>query len=221
MISIDRKTMASMIDHTILKPGATRDQVIQLCKEALENGFASVCVNPCFVSLVSQQLEGSAVKACSVIGFPLGTNTTEIKALEAQKAAADGAHEIDMVINVGALKAGELDYVEKEIAAVVGASGKSLVKVIIETCLLTDTEKETVCSLAKKSGAAFVKTSTGFSTGGATVADVALMRRVVGESMGVKASGGVKSLQDALSMIEAGASRIGTSSGIAIVQGLL
>lgn len=217
MISIDKKTMASMIDHTILKPGATREQVIQLCREAMENGFASVCVNPCFVSLVSQQLKGSEVKTCSVIGFPLGTNTTEIKALEAQKAAAEGAHEIDMVINVGALKAGELDYVENEIAAVVKASGKSSVKVIIETCLLTDAEKEIACRLAKKSGAAFVKTSTGFSTGGATAADVALMRRVVGDSMGVKASGGIKSLQDAIAMVEAGASRIGASSGIAIV----
>lgn len=220
MISIDRKTMASMIDHTILKPGATREQVIQLCREARENGFASVCVNPCFVSLVSQQLQGSEVKTCSVIGFPLGANTMEVKALEAQKAAAEGAHEIDMVINVGALKAGELDYVEREIAAVVKASGKSAVKVIIETCLLTDAEKETACKLAKNAGAAFVKTSTGFSTGGATVADVALMRRVVGDSMGVKASGGIKSLQDALAMVEAGANRIGASSGIAIIEEL-
>ncbi len=217
MITMDKKAMAAMIDHTILKPGATGEQVVQLCREARENGFASVCVNPCFVSLVSKQLEGSSVKTCSVIGFPLGTNTTEIKALEAQRAVADGAHEIDMVINVGALKAGDLDYVEKDIAAVVKASGQSAVKVIIETCLLTDAEKETACRLAKKAGAAFVKTSTGFSTGGATAADVALMRRIVGDSMGVKASGGVKSLQDALIMAEAGASRIGTSSGIAIV----
>lgn len=217
MTTIDKKAMAAMIDHTILKPGATGEQVVQLCREARENGFASVCVNPCFVSLVSKQLEGSSAKTCSVIGFPLGANTTEVKALEAQRAVADGAHEIDMVIHVGALKAGDLDYVEKDIAAVVKASGQSAVKVIIETCLLTDAEKETACRLAKKAGAAFVKTSTGFSTGGATAADVALMRGIVGDSMGVKASGGVKSLQDALIMVEAGASRIGTSSGIAIV----
>jgi deoxyribose-phosphate aldolase len=217
MISIDKKAMAAMIDHTILKPGATREQVIQLCKEALEYGFASVCVNPCNVSLVSQQLKGSAVKTCSVIGFPLGANTTEIKALEAQKAIADGADEIDMVIAVGALKAGDLDYVEKDIAAVVKACGSTIVKVIIETCLLTDAEKETVCGLAKKAGAAFVKTSTGFSTGGATAADVALMRRVVGDSMGVKASGGIRNLQDALAMVEAGASRIGASAGVVIM----
>jgi len=215
---MDKKTMASMIDHTILKPGATESQVIQLCKEALEYNFASVCVNPCFVKLVSQELKGSDVKACSVIGFPLGTNKTEIKVLETQKAVEDGAQEIDMVINVGALKAGDLDYVENEIAQVVKAAGKAPVKVIIETCLLTEEEKTTVCGLSKKAGAAFVKTSTGFSTSGATTEDVSLMRRIVGESMGVKASGGIKNLRDALAMVEAGANRIGTSSGLAIIN---
>lgn len=217
---MDKKTIASMIDHTILKPEATADKVVQLCREAVQNGFAAVCVNPCFVSLVSQELKGSPVKACSVIGFPLGAGTTGMKAFEAQRAVADGAHEIDMVINIGALKAGDHDYVEKEISAVVRASGKSPVKVILETCLLTDNEKEIACRLAKEAGAAFVKTSTGFSTGGATAADVALMRGIVGSSMGVKASGGIKTLRDALTMIEAGANRIGTSSGVAIISEL-
>lgn len=217
MINVDKKVIASMIDHTILKPGASKEQVVQLCKEALEYSFASICVNPCFVKLVAKELSGSAVKTCTVIGFPLGANATEVKAFEAKKAVAEGAQEIDMVINIGALKDGDDNYVENDIYQVVQASQGALVKVIIETCLLTDEEKVTACSLAKKAGADFVKTSTGFSTGGANSSDVALMRKTVGEAMGVKASGGVKGLNDALAMIEAGASRIGTSSGIAIL----
>lgn len=217
MISADKKTIASMIDHTILRPETTPDRVVRMCREAIDNGFAAVCVNPWFADLAAQELKGSPVKACSVVAFPLGAATTGMKAFEAQRAVADGAKEIDMVINVGALKAGDHDYVAREIAAVVKASGKSPVKVILETCLLTDAEKEIACGLAKEAGAAFVKTSTGFSTGGATAADVALMRRAVGDSMGVKASGGIKTLRDALAMIEAGADRIGTSSGISII----
>lgn len=218
MTTVDIKTMASMIDHTVLKPGTTREQVVQYCRQAIEHNFASVCINPCFVKLVAQELKNSEVKTCTVIGFPLGSNTTEVKAYEAKKAVEEGAQEVDMVINVGALKEGDLEYVENDIAQVVKASQGALVKVIIETCLLTDQEKVTVCTLAKKAGAHFVKTSTGFSTGGATSADIALMRKTVGDSIGVKASGGVRSLQEALAMIEAGANRIGTSSGLAIMN---
>lgn len=218
MMTIDKKTMASMIDHTILKPGATREMVLQYCKQAMEYGFASVCINPCFVKLVAEEMKGSDVKTCTVIGFPLGANTTEIKAFEARKAVAEGAQEVDMVINVGALKEGNLEYVEQDITQVVKASQGALVKVIIETCFLTDEEKISVCRLAKKAGAHFVKTSTGFGSSGATVADVALMRKTVGEAMGVKASGGVRSLEEALAMVEAGANRIGTSSGLTIIN---
>lgn len=215
---MDQKIMASMIDHTVLKPVATREQVIQLCKEAREYQFASVCVNPWFVRLVAQELKGSGVKTCTVIGFPLGANTTELKAYEAKKAVEEGAEEVDMVINIGALKEGDLEYVENDIAQVVKASEGALVKVIIETCFLTDEEKVSACQLAKKAGAHFVKTSTGFGTGGATAADVALMRKTVGDSVSVKASGGVRNLQDALAMAEAGANRIGTSSGLSIIN---
>ena len=220
MVSIDKKTLASMIDHTILKPTATKEQVAELCQQALLNHFASVCINPCFVKLAAEMLKGSDVKTCTVIGFPLGANTTEVKAFEAKKAVNEGAQEVDMVINIGALKEGDLEYVENDIAQVVKVSQGALVKVIIETCFLTDKEKVTVCNLAKKAGANFVKTSTGFGTGGATVSDVSLMRKTVGDSMGVKASGGVRSLDETLAMINAGASRIGTSSGIKIVEGI-
>ncbi len=218
MAEITKKTMASMIDHTILKASATEEMIEALCQEAIKYNFASVCINPVFVKFAAKKLSHSNVKVCTVIGFPLGANSPETKAFEATKAVEDGAHEIDMVINVGMLKSGNLKYVEDEISRVVKASKGALVKVIIETCFLTDEEKVTACKLAKNSGANFVKTSTGFGTGGATAADVALMRKTVGASMGVKASGGIRSLSEALAVIEAGANRIGTSSGVSIID---
>lgn len=218
MKNFNRKEMAAYIDHTVLKAIATRTQVKQLCTEAVQYGFASVCVNPCHVRLVAGELKGSAVKTCAVIGFPLGANSTEVKAFEAQKAVGDGAQEVDMVINVGALKDGDAEFVERDIREVVRASQGAAVKVIIETCYLTEEEKKLACVLAKNAGADFVKTSTGFGSGGALVEDVSLMRETVGKEMGVKASGGVRSLKEALEMIEAGATRIGTSSGIAILE---
>jgi deoxyribose-phosphate aldolase len=213
--------LAGMIDHTLLKPDATPDQVAQLCFEARKYGFASVCVNPAWVSLCAQLLQGSPVKVCSVIGFPLGASAPEVKAFEAQKAIEQGATEIDMVINIGALKARDLDLVGKDIRGVVntGHAKGALVKVIIEAVLLTDEEKTIACLISKESGADFVKTSTGFAGGGATAHDVALMRRVVGPEMGVKASGGVRTYEDAESMIKAGATRIGASAGVKIIQG--
>ncbi len=218
MAEITKKTMASMIDHTILKASATEEMIEALCQEAIKYNFASVCINPVFVKLAAKKLSHSNVKVCTVIGFPLGANSPETKAFEATKAVEDGAHEIDMVINVGMLKSGNLKYVEDEISGVVKASKGALVKVIIETCFLTDEEKVTACNLAKNAGANFVKTSTGFGTGGATAADVALMRKTVGASMGVKASGGIRSLSETLAVIEAGANRIGTSSGLSIID---
>nr|WP_207670928.1 deoxyribose-phosphate aldolase [Caloramator sp. E03] len=210
--------IASIIDHTILKPEAVPDDIKRICKEAKENKFASVCVNPCHVKLVKKELEGSDVKVCTVIGFPLGANSSCVKAFETKKAIEDGAQEVDMVINIGMLKANEYDYVRDDIKAVVeAAEGKALVKVIIETCLLTDEEKVMACKLAKEAGADFVKTSTGFSKWGAKVEDIKLMRQTVGEDMGVKASGGVHSFEDAVAMIEAGASRIGASSSLKII----
>ncbi len=214
----DGKRIAAMIDHTLLKATATGEEIKTYCREAIMYGFASVCVNPCYVGLVAEELKGTAVKVCTVIGFPLGANQPVVKAFEATKAVEAGAQEVDMVINIGALKEGKLDYIEKEIKMVVEASKPALVKVIIETCYLTDTEKQQACEAAKRAGAHFVKTSTGFGTGGAKLEDVKLMRQTVGEGIGVKASGGVKSLKDAEAFIEAGASRIGTSSGIAIVE---
>ncbi len=211
--------IAALIDHTLLKPDATAEQVRKLCQEAREYRFASVCVNPAFIPLVSEMLRGSGVKACSVIGFPLGATTTGAKEEETREVIGYGAAEVDMVVNVGAAKAGDWDYVKKDIEAVVNAArGKALVKVIIETCLLTDEEKVKACAASKMAGADFVKTSTGFSTGGATVEDIRLMRQVVGPNMGVKASGGVKDYKTAMAMVNAGASRIGTSSGISIVK---
>lgn len=207
------------IDHTILKPETTQEQVEKILSEAKEYDFASVCVNPTWVSLAAESLKDSDVKVCTVIGFPLGANTSAVKAFETKDAIANGADEIDMVINVGALKAGNDALVLDDIKAVVDASGNKLVKVIIETCLLTDDEKVRACQLSKEAGADYVKTSTGFSTGGATVADVALMRKTVGPDMGVKASGGARSYEDAIAFIEAGASRIGASSGVAIMNG--
>ena len=207
------------IDHTILKPETTQEQVEKILSEAKEYDFASVCVNPTWVSLAADSLKDSDVKVCTVIGFPLGANTSAVKAFETKDAIANGADEIDMVINVGALKAGNDALVLDDIKAVVDASGDKLVKVIIEACLLTDDEKVRACQLSKEAGADYVKTSTGFSTGGATVADVALMRKTVGPDMGVKASGGARSYEDAIAFIEAGASRIGASSGVAIMNG--
>ncbi|TAA09063.1 deoxyribose-phosphate aldolase [Streptococcus parasuis] len=207
------------IDHTILKPETTQEQVEKILSEAKEYDFASVCVNPTWVSLAAESLKDTDVKVCTVIGFPLGANTSAVKAFETKDAIANGADEIDMVINIGALKAGNDALVLDDIKAVVDASGDKLVKVIIETCLLTDDEKVRACQLSKEAGADYVKTSTGFSSGGATVADVALMRKTVGPDMGVKASGGARSYEDAIAFIEAGASRIGASSGVAIMNG--
>ncbi|MEW4222308.1 deoxyribose-phosphate aldolase [Rossellomorea marisflavi] len=213
--------IANMIDHTLLKPEATKEQIEILCQEAKEYTFASVCVNPTWVSYAHQLLEGTQVKVCTVIGFPLGASTPEVKAFETKDAIANGATEVDMVINIGALKSGDDALVKRDMEAVVAASkGKALSKVIIETCLLTDEEKVKACKLAVEAGADYVKTSTGFSTGGATVADITLMRETVGPDIGVKASGGVRSLEDAQNMIEAGATRLGASSGVKIMQGL-
>lgn len=206
-----------LIDHTLLKQDATPEQIIQLCNEAKEFDFMSVCVNPAYVPLASECLKDSDVKVCTVIGFPLGMNLTKTKVEEAELALKEGADEIDMVINVGMLKAGHDDYVQEEIALLKQAAGKRILKVIIETCLLTDEEKVRACLASKKAGADFVKTSTGFSTGGATTHDVALMRATVGPDMGVKASGGVRTHEDLLAMVEAGASRIGTSNGCKII----
>jgi deoxyribose-phosphate aldolase len=213
--------IARMIDHTLLKANATKDEVMKLLEEARQYKFASVCVNPTWVKTAADFLRDTPeVKVCTVIGFPLGATTTEVKVFETKNAIENGAEEIDMVINIGALKDKQYDFVEKDIKAVVDAAkGKALTKVIIETCLLTDEEKIKVCELAVKAGADFVKTSTGFSTGGATAEDVALMRKTVGQEIGVKASGGVRSLEDAQAVIEAGANRIGTSSGVKIMNG--
>jgi len=204
----------------LLKPEATRDQIVQLCREAREYGFAAVCVNPCYVKLAAELLRGSPVKVCSVVGFPLGATLPEVKAYEARRAIEEGAAEIDMVINIGALKSGDLELVRRDIAAVVDvchAKG-ALCKVIIEAALLSDEEKVLACQLAKAAGADYVKTSTGFGPGGATVHDVALMRRTVGPGMGVKAAGGIRSYEAARNMIEAGATRIGASAGVKIVR---
>ena len=202
-----------LIDHTVLKPETQEEAVIKLCKEALEFNFASVCVNPTFVELSAGLLKGSEVKVCTVIGFPLGANTKEVKGFEALDAVNKGAEEIDMVINIGALKDKKYDYVYEEIKYIKECCKGRLLKVIIETCLLTDEEKVKACELSVKAGADYVKTSTGFSTGGATVSDIALMRKTVGPDLGVKASGGVRSYEDMVNMVEAGATRIGTSSG--------
>ena len=215
--AVDRQ-IAGMIDHTLLKPEATKDQVAFLCAEAAKYRFASVCVNPFWVPFCAQLLKGHPVKVCTVIGFPLGANQSEVKATEAALAVAQGATEVDMVINVGALKSGMLALVEQDIAAVREAVPGVVLKVILETALLTDPEKIAACEASIRAGADFVKTSTGFSTGGATAADVALMRRVVGEQAGVKASGGVRDKKDALLMMKAGANRIGASAGVKIMQ---
>lgn len=215
------KDVAKLIDHTLLKADATKEQIIQLCNEAAQYGFASVCVNPTWVKTAAEMLKDvPEVKVCTVIGFPLGATLTAVKAFETEEAIKNGATEVDMVINIGALKSGDEDLVRQDIEAVVNAAkGKALTKVIIETSLLTDEEKVRASELAVQAGADFVKTSTGFSTGGATVEDIALMRKTVGPTIGVKASGGVRDSQTATAMIEAGATRIGASAGIEIVQG--
>lgn len=212
------KEIAGLIDHTLLKADTTKEQIKALCEEARQYQFASVCVNPTWVKYASELLRDSQVKVCTVIGFPLGANTPEVKAFETKNAIENGAHEVDMVINIGALKDKDDELVEGDIRSVIeAAAGKAITKVIIETCLLTDEEKIRACEWAVKAGADFVKTSTGFSTGGATVTDVSLMRKTVGPEIGVKASGGVRTVKDAKAVIEAGASRIGASAGIAIV----
>ncbi len=211
--------LSKYIDHTLLKPQATKADLENLCREAIDNDFAAVCVNPCNVAYCAELLAGKNIKLASVVGFPLGASIPSIKSAETLMAVEDGADEIDMVINIGALKDKDHELVEADIKAVVGAAEANTVKVIIETCLLTDEEKVAACELAKSAGADFVKTSTGFSTGGATIEDVKLMKETVGDKLEVKASGGVRSYEDAMAMIEAGATRIGTSSGVAILQG--
>jgi deoxyribose-phosphate aldolase len=213
-------SVASMIDHTLLKPDATRAEIDDLCREAAQFGFATVCVNPVWVATARANLAGTSVGVCSVVGFPLGATTVDVKGYETRRAIFDGAREIDMVINIGALKSHDLRTVERDIESVTTPCRDCGIvsKVIIETSLLTDEEKITACTIAKAAGAHFVKTSTGFSTGGATAADVALMRRVVGDDMGVKASGGVRDLEGLKAMVAAGATRIGASAGVRIVQ---
>lgn len=205
------------IDHTILNPDATKDEVIKVIDEAKAYDFASVCLEPCWVTIAAERLADSEVKVCTVIGFPLGANTKTVKAFEAKEAVENGADEVDMVLNIGALKSGEYDLVLEDMKAVREAAKDAVVKVILETCLLTDEEKKKACALAKEAGMDFVKTSTGFSTAGATTEDVKLMREAVSDAMGVKASGGIRDRETAEAMIAAGASRIGASKSIAIV----
>jgi len=213
-----KSELAGMIDHTLLKPEATEEQIIHLCREAKEHHFASVCVNPVWVAVCAKELHDSDVMVCSVVGFPLGANTTRMKSLETAGAVAGGADEIDMVINVGKLKSGDWKAVHDEIQEIVRAAEGKHVKVIIETCLLTDAEKVIACTLAKMAGAHFVKTSTGFNKAGATIEDVHLMRYVVGNRLGVKAAGGIRDYEKAMAMIRAGANRIGASASVAIVS---
>ena len=217
---MNRKQLAKMMDHTILKATATPAQVEQICREALEIGAASVCINPCNIEQARRLLDGSGVRVCTVIGFPLGANTPEVKAFETQDAIRRGAEEVDMVINVGALLAGDDETVYRDIKAVADAAAGTLTKVIIETCYLSDDQKKTACELAMRAGADFVKTSTGFGTGGATPHDVALMRGVVGSKLQVKASGGIRTYEDAAAVVEAGADRLGVSASLTILQGI-
>jgi deoxyribose-phosphate aldolase len=220
---VTKEQLAKLIDYTLLKPDATKDDIKRLCEEAKKYGFWSVCVNPIYVSVATDILGETDVKVCSVVGFPLGANTPEVKALEAEKSINHGASEIDMVMNVGALKSRDYELVKRDIREVVErakAQKDTVVKVIIETGLLTEDEKVLACRLVKESGADFVKTSTGFNAPGANVHDVKLMRRAVGSDFGVKASGGIRTYRDAKMLVEAGANRIGTSSGIAIIEGV-
>ncbi len=216
---IEPSALAAMIDHTSLKPEKTEAEIVRLCEEARFHSFATVCVNPVHVKLCVRELAGSTVRVCTVAGFPLGANMTSVKVNETQTAVNHGAKEVDMVINIGALKAGEFFLVQREIADVANHchTGRAICKVIIEACLLTEAEKRRACELARDAGADFVKTSTGFSTGGATVKDVALMRSIVGTKLGIKAAGGIRSLAEALSMIQAGATRIGSSRSVEIM----
>lgn len=214
MLEINR-----LIDHTLLKPDATKDSIIKLCEEAKQYNFMSVCVNPYYVRLCAEELKDSNVKVCTVIGFPLGANTTLVKVEETKQAIKDGATEIDMVINIGALKNKDYKYVKNEISQIKKACGSLILKVILETCLLSDEEIVIASKLSKEANADFVKTSTGFSKGGATIEAVKLMRETVGPNMGVKASGGVHSYEDAINMVNAGANRIGASSGVKIIEG--
>ncbi len=217
--TMNKKELAAMMDHTLLKAVATPDQIRQVCKEAKEIGAASVCVNPCNVKLVSEELKETSVKVCTVIGFPLGANTSEVKAFETKDAIQNGAEEVDMVVNVGALLAGDTDTVYQDIKKVVEAANKTTVKVIIETCYLSDEQKRQACEAALKAGADFVKTSTGFGNGGATAHDVALMRDTVGTQMSVKASGGIHNYEEAMAMVTASADRLGVSASLAILEG--
>lgn len=210
--------IAKVIDHTMLKPDATAETIRRYCAEAKQYGFASVCVNSCHAALVTEELKGSGVKTCCVIGFPLGAMLTSAKVFETKAAVEAGAQEIDMVINIGAVKDGNMDFVTADIHAVVEAAKPAIVKVIIETCLLSDAEKTAVCQAAVKAGAAFVKTSTGFSTGGATVEDVQLMRKAVGNQAKVKASGGIRTYEFACQLVEAGADRIGAGNGVILLK---
>ncbi|MGO8692543.1 MAG: deoxyribose-phosphate aldolase [Rectinemataceae bacterium] len=216
----NKASLAKTIDHTLLKAIATEQAVRELCAEARKNGFASVCVNPVWVPLCARELAGSSVMVCTVIGFPLGANASEIKAAEAKLAVAQGAKEVDMVINIGAAKGGDWKAVEQDIREVVKAAGNAAVKVIIETCYLSDSEKVKACETAARAGARFMKTSTGFGTGGATVEDVRLMKKTVGDKLLVKAAGGIRTYHDAILMLDAGADRIGASSGVTIVSEL-
>ena len=214
------ESLASYIDHTLLKPESSVEDVRKICNDAKKYKFASVCVNPSYIRFVASQLEGSSVTPCCTIGFPFGANTPEVKRIEAQEAVQNGARELDMVINIGAVKSNDWQLVERDVQAVVDAAkGKAGVKVILETGLLTDEEKVKACTVCKLAGADFVKTSTGFATGNATVEDIELMRATVGPDMGVKASGGIRTYESAVNMIKAGANRLGTSAGIAIVSG--
>ncbi len=212
--------LAHFIDHTLLKPDASVTDIYRVCDEALAHHFASVCVNPSYIALVAERLSGSDVTACCVIAFPFGTQTPETKAFECADAVNKGAREVDMVINVGAIKSGDWALVARDVKGVVDAAqGRADIKVILETCLLTDAEKVRACEICKEAGAAFVKTSTGYSTGGATAHDVALMRKTVGPQVGVKASGGIRTYEDAAAMLQAGANRLGCSAGIQIIAG--
>lgn len=219
MMDLSPKEMARFIDHTLLKPEATEKDIRKLCEEAKKYGFASVCTNPIYVTLTKELLRGSNTKTCTVVDFPMGANKIEVKVLQTKLACQDGAEELDMVANLGALKAGDLGLFEKDIKAVVDAKPESVIlKVIIETAILTDDEKKTAAAIVKKCGADFVKTSTGFGPAGANVGDVALLRKVVGEGIGVKASGGIRTYAQVLEMIKAGANRIGTSASVQIME---
>lgn len=222
MVIVTKEELAKMIDYTLLKPEATKKDIVNLCEEARKHGFASVCVNPVYVSLAAEALKRTDVNVCTVIGFPLGANTPEVKAFETKNAIEHGAQEVDMVINIGALKSGDYELVKRDIKGVVEVakvSEKTTIKVILETGSLTDEEKVIACKLAMEAEADFVKTSTGFGVGGATIHDVKLMRDTVGRKLGVKASGGIRTFEEAISMINAGANRIGTSVGVAIIEG--